>query len=276
MNVQEQKLVNWHFDKVAPYWAQVYERSDDVYSCIYQNRLRIVLDLVSKSGLPMHTHALDIGCGAGYATVALARQGYDVDAVDAVQTMVDSTRDLVAKAGVEERVRISRGDVHTLPFPEETFDLVVAMGVLPWLPSMEEPVREMCRVLRPGGYLIITVDNRWGLRQFLDPLANPLLRPVKEATKAVLRWSNQLKERPRPRRTSIWGCDALLDAEGLEKLDGVTLGFGPFTLFGQRLLPHSLGVKVHRSLQDLADRAVPFICSRGAEYVVRARKRSVA
>jgi hypothetical protein len=68
----------------------------------------------------------------------------------------------------------------------------------------------------------------------------------------------------------------LLDAEGLEKLDGVTLGFGPFTLFGQRLLPHSLGVKVHRSLQDLADRAVPFICSRGAEYVVRARKRSVA
>lgn len=276
MSVNQQKLVKWYFEKFAPDWARVYQGSDDLYSCIYQERLRIVLELVDKTGLAPGARALEIGCGAGYATVALAKRGYEVEAIDAVQTMLDSTRDLVAKAGVEKQVRSSVGDVCALPFRDETFGLVIAVGVMPWLESMKKPVQEMYRMLQPGGFLIITVENRWGLRQVLDPIANPLLRPMKEATKAVLQWSHLLAPRARPRRTSIRSCNALLESKGFQRLDGITLGFGPLMLFGCELLPHSLGLKVHRRLQDLAYRATPFIRSRGAEYIVLGRKRGVA
>ena len=64
--------------------------------------------------------------------------------------MVDSTEERVNRAGQEQRVRTGQGDVHSLCFPNETFDLVLAIGVLPWLPSIEQPLREMARVLKPG------------------------------------------------------------------------------------------------------------------------------
>jgi SAM-dependent methyltransferase len=272
MSVQGQDLVNEHFEGVAAYWAEVYERFDDLFSRNYQERLRVVVDFAHKTGLPSGSRALDIGCGAGYATVALAKHGYHVDAVDAVPSTVDSTRNLVAKAGLEHSVKVGMGDIHALPFTNNTFDLVIAVGVLPWLRSTVEPLQEIRRILRPGGYLIVTVENRWGLRQFLNPLANPLLRPVKEATKTILRGLHLVESRPRPRRTSIWGFAALLDAQGFEKLDGVTLGFGPFTFAGWRLLPNRFGIKVHGILQDMAYRGVPFISACGAEYVSFARK----
>jgi ubiquinone/menaquinone biosynthesis C-methylase UbiE len=270
--VNEQAVVNYYFEKVASYWAEVYERDNDLHALIYQERLQILLELVGKIALPRQARVMEVGCGAGYATVALARLGYFIDAIDATRVMVDSTRNRAINSGLQSRVRSSLGDVRELPFPDETFGLVVAMGVLSWLPSMAKAMQEMCRVLQPEGYLILGVENRWGLRQFLDPFENPLLGPVKELARRVLRPSEREVPRVRSRSSSIRAYDAMLDAHHLEKLEGVTFGFGPLTLFGWELLPHPMGLKVHRGLQALAHRSIPVVRSIGALYTVLGRK----
>jgi ubiquinone/menaquinone biosynthesis C-methylase UbiE len=275
--LDEQRSVNSHFEEDASYWG-AYERDDDLNALIYQKRLRILLELVKRIELPRHERVLEVGCGAGQATVALAKLGYAVDAIDAVQVMVDATRDRAVKARLESTVSCNLGDVRALSFPDETFGLVVALGVLPWLPSNEKPMNEMSRVLRPHGYLIMSVGNRWGLPQLLDPFANPYLRPARQLAKKFVRRVLRRGQFPRPRwrPTSIRDCDALLAANRLEKLDGITFGFGPFTLLGYRVLPHSLGVKVHDGLQALADRGVLVLRSTGALYTVLARKNGAA
>jgi SAM-dependent methyltransferase len=269
--VNEQATVNSYFEKVASYWAEVYERNDDLHGVVFQERLRILLELVGKIALPRQARVLEIGCGAGYATVAMARLGYFVDAIDAARAMVDLTRNRTINSGLQSRVRGSVADVSSLSFPDETFGLVVAMGVLGWVPSMTKAMQEICRVLRPGGYLILGVENRWGLRQFLDPFENPLLGPVKELAARVLRRSEREVPRVRRRSSSIRAYDAMLDAHHLEKLEGITFGFGPLTVFGYQLIPYPVGLKVHRGLQALAHRS-PVVRSVGALYTVLGRK----
>ena len=51
------------------------------------------------------------------------------------------------------------------------------------------------------------------------------------------------------------------------------LGFGPFSFLGRTLLPDSLGIRLHRRLQALADRGVVGLRSTGSQYLVLARRR---
>jgi ubiquinone/menaquinone biosynthesis C-methylase UbiE len=269
--VNEQAVVNSYFEKVASYWTEVYEHDNDLHALIYQERLKMLLELVDKIALPRQARVMEVGCGAGYATVALAKLGYFVDAIDATGVMVDSTRKRAMNSGLQNRVKSSVGDVCALSFPDETFSLVVAMGVLSWVPSATKAMQEMCRVLQPEGYLILGVENRWGLRQFLDPFENPLLGPVKELARRILRRSEREAPRVRSGSSSIRAYDAMLDAHHLEKLEGITFGFGPLTFFRYKLLPHRVGLKVHRGLKALAHRS-PMVRSTGALYTVVGKK----
>ncbi len=266
-----QALVNSHFEGAASYWADVY-RGGDVDAVVYQARLNLVLALVDGLRLPPASHILEIGSGAGYATVALAERGFFLHAVDAVATMVEATRDRVVKAGYGRQVTTGLADMQSLPFPDESFSLVVAMGVLPWLPSASLPLRQVGRVLRPGGYAIVTVDNRWGLRQFVEPYTNPLLGPAKAAFKIALQPFRRPHNRALTRSISIGACDAMLHAAGLKKLTGCTLGFGPFSFFNHTLLRPSFALTVHRRLQALADRGIPLLAGAGAQYIVLGQK----
>lgn len=267
-----QNLVNSHFDSVSSYWAEVYERNDDINALIFQERLALVLELVNSVALPRHKRVMEIGCGAGHATVALAGAGYVVDAIDAVQAMADAAHARAAQAGLASRVSSGLGDIHKLAFPDGTFGLVLAIGVLPWLTTMDEAVREIGRVLEPGGYAIVSVENRWGLPQLVEPFTNPVLSPAKALVKNILRHCGRRKGPALNHTTAKREFDALLHDAGLDKLAGVTLGFGPFTVFNRELLPPSMGLGVHYFLQGLADRRVPVIRSSGHQYIVLARK----
>ena len=266
-----QELTNTYFAQQASYWADIY-RLQGVKQFIHQERLRMLLDLVRRLSLPTGAPALDVGCGAGWAATALAERGLSVDAVDPVQEMVDATRARADIHKVEEMVRTKIGDAYSLPFGDNTFKLVIAMGVLPWLPSIESPLREMNRVLTNGGHLIVTLDNRWSLRWLVDPLTNPLIMPGKELLKRALQRFGY--ERPvAPWYPTANGyVDVVLHNAGFQKLSGTTFGFGPFTCLKRELLPSRLGIKLHSSLQHMADRGVPLLRSAGSHYFVLAKK----
>jgi ubiquinone/menaquinone biosynthesis C-methylase UbiE len=259
-----------YFESEAPFWRSIYARTD-VYAVIYQDRQAAVLSQVDRLALPAGAKVLDIGCGAGLTSVSLAQRGFIVDAIDVAPAMLGQTKRLAKDSGVEQNVRISEGDVHHLPFPDGTFNLVIALGVLPWLPALDGPAQEMARVLRNGGYLIITVDNRWRLHELADPFA--WLSRAKNRLALSLGARRKGPQDPPCRRLTIRETDALVARTGLRKICGTTLGFGPFW-FPHHFLPPSLGVAFHRALQKCVVRRFPLVRSTGAHYIVLSMKAS--
>jgi len=229
--------------------------------------------MVRKLAVSTERPVLEIGCGAGLTSVALAQSGYTVQAVDSVDAMINNTRKHAQEAGVGDRIITSIRDVHDLGFPDNSFDLILKIGVAPWLHSLDKAVQEVARVLRPGGYLITTADNWWRLNHWLDPRYFPPLGPVRKGFRGVLEKLSLRKPSVAAARLhSIREFDASLDAGSLQKVEGKTVGFGPFTFFGKKLFSDSTGMKLHQRLQGLADRGTPVIRSCGTHYIVLARK----
>lgn len=109
---------------------------------------------------------LDMGCGAGRHAFELYRRGADVVALDQnvkdladVATMFEA---MAAEGGlpVGAAARTVEGDALALPFDAEEFDKVIAAEILEHIPDDEQAMRELFRVLRPGGVLAVTVP-RW-------------------------------------------------------------------------------------------------------------------
>jgi ubiquinone/menaquinone biosynthesis C-methylase UbiE len=271
----DQSAVDAYFEASSSYWNDIYRR-DDVRSLIVQQRNEIALSWVDQLGLPPGSPVLEVGCGAGLTAVALARRGLRVCATDAVAAMIDLTRVRATDAGVSHLVETRKSDVHALDFEDATFDLVVALGVIPWLHSPSDALHEMARVLKPGGSLIASVDNDARLHYLFDPKLTPRLAGARSAVKKTLRMGSRSRSGSAP--WYLHSCEEferLLSSACLIKEEGRTFGFGPFTFLGRRILPDRIAVDLHNRLQRLADRGFLDIASRGAQYLVVARKERV-
>jgi ubiquinone/menaquinone biosynthesis C-methylase UbiE len=270
-----QASVNNHFACSAPDWERIYHEAT-LGGQIYQDRMAMALRWIEKLRLPETARLLEIGCGAGFATTALAMRGYRLHAVDSVPAMISLTNKRLAKTDTAERVRVVRADVRHLPMPNDSFDLAFALGVLPWLDDPIAAVSEMARVTRPGGHVLITVDNSLHIDEIFDPLKAPIFRPLRRYLASALRAAKLLapSQLPKIHRHSRGQVDSILSEVGLDKSWCGMLGFGPITLFGRSVLPNSLGIKVHRLLQAAANRNWPILSLCGMQYVVMSRKRA--
>jgi 2-polyprenyl-3-methyl-5-hydroxy-6-metoxy-1,4-benzoquinol methylase len=260
-----------YFQAQATYWRDVYA-SDDLQATIIRERHAAVLDWIHELPLASDSRVLEVGCGAGLLTTTLALRGFDVQAIDPVQAMVEQTRSHAVERGATERVHVALGDVQRLKFPNEFFELVIAIGVIPWVDLPVRAIQELARVTRSGGYVIVSTANRIGLISQLDPLACPELTPLKRRVKAMLVHTGHLQPLPSLAYHSNRFIDTTLVQAGLVKMRGRTLGFGPFTLLHRRVLPDRFGVALHHWLQSLADRDLPGFRSTGVAYLTEARK----
>jgi len=119
---------------------------------------RLILHLV---GPPSGLRILDVGCGDAALAVALAKQDAIVTGVDSDPRMLAAGRARAEAGGVA--VQLRQGDVRALPFPDGSFDLVLAVTVLCFVDDAARAVSEMARVLSPGGRLLIGELGRWSL-----------------------------------------------------------------------------------------------------------------
>ena len=127
---------------------------------------------------------LDVGCGAGRVAIALARLGYHASGLDLSEGMVETARSLAAAEGLD--VGFAVGDARALPYPDDTFDAAVfacnGIGHLR-LADQQAAVREMARVSRPGGHVIVSFRNPYGLTKLAVGLARNTARSVSQAVR---------------------------------------------------------------------------------------------
>jgi len=117
-----------------------------------QRRLEVVYgellpqDLAGKS-------LLDAGCGSGWFSQAAHRRGARVTSLD---VGIELLRETLRKAPVTAVI----GDALQLPYRDQSFDIVVSSEMIEHTSAPHQAVREMGRVLKPGGALVLTCPNR--------------------------------------------------------------------------------------------------------------------
>jgi len=267
----EQPQELFDFEASARAWDTLYDASDFDSVAYYRPRLERTLTWVDSLALPVDARVLEIGFGAGRTAIALAQRGLLVTGIDSSHRMVEQAAQRVARYGLSARIRLGEGDVHALDAADGTFDLVVALGVLPWVERPGWCVREMARVTRPGGHVIASVNNRRQLNRVLDPRLNPMVEPAK---RAVRRTPGGRRGDPRnPRHDSWRQYEGWLQAAGLQAVRKASLGFGRFSLGARPLLSETTSIRMNERLQARADAGFPGLRSAGGQMLVLSRKR---
>ena len=135
--------------------------------------------------------SLEIGAGTGYFTLNLLQAGVVEEATctDISPGMMRTLASNADRLGV--RVRTARADAESLPFPDQSFDLVLGHAVLHHLPNLDRAFAEFHRVLRPGGRIAFAGEpSRTG-----DKLASV---PKRSAHTIAPLWRKLLRARPAP------------------------------------------------------------------------------
>lgn len=120
-------------------------------------KLHHLLRLVDFDGY-RGKQVLEVGCGAAVDLARFARGGAMVTGVDLAASAIELARANFQQQGLQGDFQVADGEA--LPFPEGTFDLVYAHGVVQYTANPQRLVDECRRVLRPGGEAVFQVYNR--------------------------------------------------------------------------------------------------------------------
>ena len=119
---------------------------------------------LSHLAIESHFAILDVGCGGGKTVEKLAAIAADgkVYGIDYAEGSVAASRARNAQLIKEGRVAIEKASVSQLPFSADTFDLVTAVETQYYWPNLVEDMREILRVLKSGGKLIVIAETYKG------------------------------------------------------------------------------------------------------------------
>ena len=147
--------------------SQTFDDQAAAYDRWYATPLGQLVDRVEKAALfallpeVAGRRVLEVGCGTGNISLALARRGAQVWGLDASLPMLARARDKAE----QERLAIGwvLGPAQQLPFAAQSFDGVCCILALDFMTDRDRVLQEMVRVLRPGGFLAAAVLNRYSL-----------------------------------------------------------------------------------------------------------------
>jgi SAM-dependent methyltransferase len=153
----------WYTERDKKFTAETLNLELDEVERFFKRRgqlatIEMPMDLTGKS-------VLEIGSGGGAHSAIFVRRGADVTAVDLTPERVESTGIKLALLG---KGRALQADAEQLPFEDNTFDIVYSNGVLHHSTDTEQCIREVYRVLKPGGRAVLMLYARHSTQYWLN------------------------------------------------------------------------------------------------------------
>ena len=131
---------------------------------------------------------LEAGCGTGRILIPLAKKGINCYGIDPSSNMLA----ILEKKKNDLNIELKKGDIEKIPYPGNTFDIVFTMHVLMHMTSHKKAIKEMYRVLKPGGKLIADFPNKNSPYTILSIILTPKKTRTHLFTKKYLK--NLFKE----------------------------------------------------------------------------------
>jgi ubiquinone/menaquinone biosynthesis C-methylase UbiE len=217
-------------------------------------------------------YVADIGCGPGEMLIDLMKRGHKVVGVDIAIGMLHTAAENIAKAQTGKTAYLQCGNIECLPFKDNSFDTVISAGVIEYLNTDGPTLKELNRILKPGGTLIITVRNKACPFRIFDVLLD-LIKETRFGKQTINRLLKSFKKGPlqfiQYRKHIPWTFDRTLRRFGLEKTAFRYFHFYPFFTPLDKFIP-GFYIKNGLKMEKYSDTRLGVLAS---GYIVKAQKK---
>ena len=115
--------------------------------------------LIELAEIKSSDHVLDIGTGTGIVALRAAKSGETVTGIDLSEQMLETSRLKAGRLGLESQIEFRQMDAERLEFPDASFNVVVSLFALLHFPDPLTALKEIYRVMKPGGRFVVAVGS---------------------------------------------------------------------------------------------------------------------
>jgi ubiquinone/menaquinone biosynthesis C-methylase UbiE len=221
-------------------WAEMYDSdTDSLQEASFRARCDAAVEYVGRV-LPAGGRVLDLGCGSAPVLSRLRQQGVSCTGLEYSVDMLRHAKERLHSLQLDDG-DLHRGDCRGTPFGAATFDVVVCLGVISYVEDYGVVLREINRILKPGGHALVSFRNRF----------NPILWDPFAGLKTLARAATG-RLRPEPykigRFMDFREFRRKMDEAGFEYRDFIGIGLGPVKLNRRALLPERASIRLSDSL----------------------------
>lgn len=195
--------------------ASAYFETDPFTRYLFKKRFALAEAYLKNASGGRFSKAADVGCGIGFFLPILAAHANKVMALDYSTDILSYARFMAEKRGLNN-VEFIQGSINSLPFEDGAFNLVACMSVLEHFKNPEEPLRELKRILAPGGLLMVGYPTETPLFRFLHGKASRIM-PKRRKIREIFNQAKPGEEFAAPHMTDAKTIARAIDNVGFYK-----------------------------------------------------------
>ena len=264
MEKRHKSTVTDYFSDTTLYWENLYEKINGKFpsydSYMMTKRMETVLQLLDGYAMNRSLQVLDVGCGPGVVLEEVFRRGHKGTGLDVSTSMVDEANRRLGKF-IDTTHPCRSGDIEDLPYPDNTFDVVLCLGVLMYLLSDHKALSEINRVVKPGGLVLLVLPNLVRVNMLFDPYY--FYRAAKHAMGSLPRKrmshftslvpkNVKSREKFTIRRYVFTGLPRLLKQHDFTNIRLSGVDYSPLTLWGKHVFPTGLNIALSERLAGIS------------------------
>jgi len=223
-----------YYNEVADEYNDVFYIKENEYPPL-KYRHNYILKMIADENLSPDAKILDIGCGPGELVLDLSKNFNCIFGIDISEEMIKIGSNKLKAQNIQEKsIIFDTGDIEHLVFEDNYFDVIICSGVVEYLKTDNLWIKEVSRILKSEGILIVNVTNKFAVRRWTMPIFSvikliPGFYSFMNFTKTKLLGMEKLNKFPfKPRTHSPNEFDEFLKINGFSKISHNYFDFSIF------------------------------------------------